>query len=114
MKEVWQKRAAVNIIDGHKDYLQDLARIASPTFRPTTQDILLARVKTTQVVMERYRIDGIDFEMYDVGGQRSERRKWIDCFDNVDAERTEWSKRSNYSGPSATIELLQIPPSCSF
>lgn len=85
MKEVWQKRAAVNIIDGHKDYLQDLARIASPTFRPTTQDILLARVKTTQVVMERYRIDGIDFEMYDVGGQRSERRKWIDCFDNVDA-----------------------------
>lgn len=85
MKEVWQKRAAVNIIDGHKDYLQDLARIAAPTFRPTTQDILLARVKTTQVVMERYRIDGIDFEMYDVGGQRSERRKWIDCFDNVDA-----------------------------
>ena len=35
--------------------------------------------------MERYRIDGIDFEMYDVGGQRSERRKWIDCFDSVDA-----------------------------
>ena len=85
MKEVWQKRAQVNIIDGHKDYLQDLTRIAATTFRPTTQDILLARVKTTQVVMERYRIDGIDFEMYDVGGQRSERRKWIDCFDNVDA-----------------------------
>jgi guanine nucleotide-binding protein G(o) subunit alpha len=85
MKEVWQKRAQVNIIDGHKDYLQDLTRIAAPSFRPTTQDILLARVKTTQVVMERYRIDGIDFEMYDVGGQRSERRKWIDCFDNVDA-----------------------------
>lgn len=85
MKEVWQKRAAVNIIDGHKDYLQDVTRIASLSFRPTTQDILLARVKTTQVVMERYRIDGIDFEMYDVGGQRSERRKWIDCFDNVDA-----------------------------
>jgi hypothetical protein len=35
--------------------------------------------------MERYRIDGIEFEMYDVGGQRSERRKWLDCFDNVDA-----------------------------
>jgi guanine nucleotide-binding protein G(o) subunit alpha len=85
MKEVWSKRAAVNVIDGHKDYLQDLTRIASPNFKPTQQDILLARVKTTQVVMERYRIDGIDFEMYDVGGQRSERRKWIDCFENVDA-----------------------------
>jgi len=85
MKEVWSKRAAVNVIDGHKEYFQDIQRIASPSFKPTTQDILLARVRTTQVVMERYRIDGIDFEMYDVGGQRSERRKWIDCFDHVDA-----------------------------
>lgn len=85
MKEVWSKRAAVNVIDGHKEYLQDLPRIASPDFRPSQQDILLARMKTTQVVMERYRIDGIEFEMYDVGGQRSERRKWIDCFEGVDA-----------------------------
>lgn len=85
MKEVWSKRAAVNVIDGHKEYFQDIMRISAPSFKPTTQDILLARVRTTQVVMERYRIDGIDFEMYDVGGQRSERRKWIDCFDHVDA-----------------------------
>ena len=84
MKEVWSKRAQVNVIDGHKEFLQDLTRIASANFKPTTQDVLLARVKTTQVVMERYRIDGIEFEMYDVGGQRSERRKWIDCFENVD------------------------------
>jgi hypothetical protein len=47
--------------------------------------VLIARVRTTQVVMEKYRIDGIDFEVYDVGGQRSERRKWIDCFDSVTA-----------------------------
>lgn len=85
MKEVWSKRAQVNVIDGHKEFLQDVSRIASANFKPTTQDVLLARVKTTQVVMERYRIDGIEFEMYDVGGQRSERRKWIDCFENVDA-----------------------------
>jgi len=86
MKEiVWQKRSLVNIIDGHKQFLDSLDRIASTAFQPTQQDVLLARVKTTQVVMERYRIDGIDFEMYDVGGQRSERRKWIDCFDSVDA-----------------------------
>mmetsp|Transcript_23421 Transcript_23421/g.50108 ORF Transcript_23421/g.50108 Transcript_23421/m.50108 type:complete len:429 (+) Transcript_23421:97-1383(+) len=85
MKQVWAKRSAVNIIDSHKEYLNDISRIASPDYKPTTQDVLIARVRTTQVVMEKYRIDGIDFEMYDVGGQRSERRKWIDCFDSVTA-----------------------------
>jgi guanine nucleotide-binding protein G(o) subunit alpha len=85
MKELWPKRAQANIIDGHKEYFQDIARIASPHFRPQNQDILNARVKTTTVSMERYLIDNIDFEMYDVGGQRSERRKWMECFDGVDA-----------------------------
>ena len=85
MKQVWAKRSAVNIIDSHKEYLNDISRIASPDYKPTTQDVLIARVRTTQVVMEKCRIDGIDFEMYDVGGQRSERRKWIDCFDSVTA-----------------------------
>jgi len=85
MKEVWAKRAATNVIDSHKEYFQELTRIAAPSYKPTTQDILLARVRTTQVIMERYVIDGIEFEMYDVGGQRSERRKWINCFDGVDS-----------------------------
>jgi len=85
MKQVWAKRAAVNVVDSHKEFLNDIPRIASPDYKPTTQDVLIARVRTTQVVKERYRIDGIDFEMYDVGGQRSQRRKWIDCFDQVTA-----------------------------
>lgn len=85
MKEVWAKRASMNVIDSHKEFLNDIRRIGSPSYRPTTQDMLLSRVRTTQVIVERYNIDGIDFEMYDVGGQRSERRKWIDCFDSVDA-----------------------------
>jgi GTPase SAR1 family protein len=30
-------------------------------------------------------IEGVQFEIYDVGGQRSERRKWVHGFENVDA-----------------------------
>lgn len=37
------------------------------------------------VFLGRYEIDGSTFEMYDVGGQRNERKKWIHCFDNVTA-----------------------------
>jgi hypothetical protein len=51
----------------------------------TQQDMLLARVRTSGIVTEKYIIDGVDFEMYDVGGQRNERKKWIHCFDDVTA-----------------------------
>merc|ERR1719174_3577782 len=44
-----------------------------------------ARVRTSGIVTERYCIEGSTFEMYDVGGQRNERKKWIHCFDNVTA-----------------------------
>ncbi len=47
------------------------------------------RVPTTGVVeasfQVRYRGMALSFRLIDVGGQRSERRKWIHCFDNVDA-----------------------------
>ena len=72
MREVWSKRSQANVIDAHKEYLQDLTRIASPDYIPSQQDVIMSRVRTTQIIMERYRIDGIDFEVYDVGGQRLE------------------------------------------
>ena len=34
---------------------------------------------------QEYIIDGAKFVMYDVGGQRNERKKWIHCFDEVTA-----------------------------
>jgi hypothetical protein len=84
MKELWPKRAQANISDGHKEYFQDIARIASPHFRPNNQDILNARERTTKLSIERYLIDNTRFKMYDVGGQSSERRKWMECFNEVD------------------------------
>ena len=44
-----------------------------------------ARVRTSGIVEEKYMIDGVNFRMYDVGGQRNERKKWIHCFDEVTA-----------------------------
>jgi hypothetical protein len=85
MKEVWSHHTAINVIDGHDEFLKDVARIASPNYRPSSRDILLARARTTHVTMECYNIQGIDFEFYDVGGQRALRHKWLDCFDQVDA-----------------------------
>mmetsp|Transcript_40652 Transcript_40652/g.69370 ORF Transcript_40652/g.69370 Transcript_40652/m.69370 type:complete len:429 (-) Transcript_40652:404-1690(-) len=85
MKKVWDKRASANVVDGHKEFLDDVTRFAQLQYQPTKRDVLVARVRTTQVIVEKYRIKGMKYEMYDVGGQRSDRRKWLDCFDNVTA-----------------------------
>ena len=50
---------------------------------PTTQDILRCRIKTLGIHEIEFQCSGMDFQLVDVGGQRTERRKWIHCFDNV-------------------------------
>ena len=42
-------------------------------------------MRTSGIVEEKYVIDGVQFTMFDVGGQRNERKKWIHAFDNVTA-----------------------------
>ena len=52
---------------------------------PTEQDVLHARVRSTGIEEAFFEFDNMSFRMVDVGGQRSERRKWIHCFDCVTA-----------------------------
>lgn len=68
-----------------KYYFNKIDAIMQPDYLASDDDILYARVRTSGIVTERYIIDGTMFEMYDVGGQRNERKKWIHCFDNVTA-----------------------------
>jgi len=49
------------------------------------QDFLHARTQTTNIHIERLKINGTRFEFIDVGGQRSERRRWIPFFGHVTA-----------------------------
>jgi hypothetical protein len=85
VQEVMQTTEAKDTLRGHEAFLQDLGRIASPTYRPTMNDILLARSETTRLGTERLRIEGLDCELHDIGGQWSEQRKGMDCFNDVDA-----------------------------
>uniref|UniRef100_A0A183CS11 G protein alpha subunit n=1 Tax=Globodera pallida TaxID=36090 RepID=A0A183CS11_GLOPA len=63
-------------------FFDQIERIAKKDYRPTNMDILLTRVPTTGVVKLLFTLRNIDFNVYDVGGQRSERRKWIHFFDD--------------------------------
>lgn len=52
-------------------------------YLPSLQDILLARKPTKGIHEYDFDIKNVPFKMVDVGGQRSERRRWFECFDSV-------------------------------
>lgn len=67
-------------------FLEKIESILCEDFQPTEQDILRARVRTTGVGELVFSVgDGVVVRMVDVGGQRSERRKWIHFFEGVTA-----------------------------
>jgi len=85
VKEAWAKRSGFQVLECLEYYCKEIDRISAPGYIPTQQDILQARVRTSGIVEEKYVIDGVQFVMFDVGGQRNERKKWIHAFDNVTA-----------------------------
>eukprot|EP01130_Rhizamoeba_saxonica_P019242 TRINITY_DN9896_c0_g1_i1.p1 TRINITY_DN9896_c0_g1~~TRINITY_DN9896_c0_g1_i1.p1 ORF type:complete len:345 (-),score=102.18 TRINITY_DN9896_c0_g1_i1:54-1088(-) len=84
-KEAYDLRAEYQLSDSADYYLSDVKRLAESDYVPTDQDILRSRVKTTGILETHFEIGGTKFTMVDVGGQRSERKKWIHCFQDVTA-----------------------------
>lgn len=66
-------------------YFDSILRIGQPNYMPSDQDVLRSRVKSTGITETTFVIDQLTYRMFDVGGQRSERKKWIHCFENVTA-----------------------------
>ncbi|XP_058791378.1 G protein alpha q subunit isoform X5 [Phymastichus coffea] len=83
IQECYDRRREYQLTDSAKYYLMEIDRVASPNYLPTEQDILRVRVPTTGIIEYPFDLEEIRFRMVDVGGQRSERRKWIHCFENV-------------------------------
>ena len=71
--------------DSAKYYFDSIDRISTPNYVPDDQDVLRSRVKTTGITETTFHIGELTYRMFDVGGQRSERKKWIHCFENVTA-----------------------------
>jgi len=83
IQECYGRRREYQLTDSAKYYLSDIDRVAEVGYLPTQQDILRVRVPTTGIIEYPFDLEEIRFRMVDVGGQRSERRKWIHCFENV-------------------------------
>jgi guanine nucleotide-binding protein G(i) subunit alpha len=85
VQETWGQRSAFQIIQSNVEFIADVDRLAAPDYVPSTADMLRCRVRTSGIVEEQFLISGVTFKVYDVGGQRNERKKWIHCFEGVTA-----------------------------
>ncbi|VDK73679.1 unnamed protein product [Onchocerca ochengi] len=107
VRECYKRSNEYQIDDSAKYFLDNLPRLSSPNYLPTEQDLLRTRIKTTGITEVHFELKGLTFRtqmeteaqrflmpictselslrVIDVGGQRSERKKWIHCFDNVNA-----------------------------
>jgi hypothetical protein len=85
IRACFERSAEFQLSDSAKYYFDAIDRISNVDYVPTDQDVLRSRTKTTGINEIKFDIQGTPFRMLDVGGQRSERRKWIHCFQDVTA-----------------------------
>eukprot|EP00794_Sanderia_malayensis_P008985 gene8985-9945_t len=83
IQDAYRRRNEFQLGDSTKYFLDSLERVGKPDFVPTKKDALHSRKATKGIQEYDFEIRGIPFVMVDVGGQRSQRTKWFQCFDEV-------------------------------
>ncbi|KAF2719280.1 G-protein alpha subunit [Polychaeton citri CBS 116435] len=81
--KVFEHQSEFYLMDSAPYFFDEVARICGEDYIPNEQDVLRARTKTTGIYETRFQMGQLSIHMFDVGGQRSERKKWIHCFENV-------------------------------
>ncbi|XP_031652646.1 guanine nucleotide-binding protein G(olf) subunit alpha-like isoform X5 [Oncorhynchus kisutch] len=85
VKACFERSNEYQLIDCAQYFLNKIESVRSNDYTPTDQDLLRCRVLTSGIFETRFQVDKVNFHMFDVGGQRDERRKWIQCFNDVTA-----------------------------
>lgn len=66
-------------------FIEIIQKIAKKDYMPDSSDILRSRRATTGILEIEMEIRSVPFQFIDVGGQRTQRQKWHQCFSDVTA-----------------------------
>jgi len=83
IREVYDNRGHIQIHTSTPYYLENVERFALESFNPTTTDIIYCREPTSGVHETSIDAEGLTIKFIDVGGQKSERRKWLSMFNGA-------------------------------
>jgi len=86
IQEIYKKQGLMyQLNDTTQYFMEQIDRINRADFIPNEEDVLRVRIRSTGIEEAEFYFDNYLFRVIDVGGQRSERRKWIHCFDGITA-----------------------------
>ncbi|KAJ6758386.1 GUANINE NUCLEOTIDE-BINDING PROTEIN ALPHA-1 SUBUNIT [Salix koriyanagi] len=89
IQETYARGNELQVPDCTPYFMENLQRLSDANYIPTKDDVLYARARTTGVVEIQFspvgenKKSGEVYRLFDVGGQRNERRKWIHLFEGV-------------------------------
>jgi guanine nucleotide-binding protein G(i) subunit alpha len=85
IQETLAKYSMFQLPDSTYYLTESIDRICDTAYVPTQEDVLRCRARTTGIIELDFNYDTTKFKVVDVGGQRSERKKWIHIFEGVTA-----------------------------
>lgn len=80
IQEAFLKRGQFQLGESIRYFMNEIERIKEIDYLPSTADILWARRRTEEISETQVPIKKIPFTFIDVGGQRTQREKWFQCF----------------------------------
>ncbi|KAK7122737.1 hypothetical protein R3I94_019742 [Phoxinus phoxinus] len=83
IQNAYDRRREFQLGESVKYFLDNVDKLGQSDYLPSQKDILLARKPTKGIHEYNFEIKNVPFKMVDVGGQRSERKRWFECFDSV-------------------------------
>ncbi|CAL4121790.1 unnamed protein product [Meganyctiphanes norvegica] len=91
IQNVYNMQNKYQLIDCAKYFLDKIDVIRDVSYEPSEQDILYSRKRTTDIqeiqfemkIPKKFGGGKQLFKLFDVGGQRGERKKWVQLFDGI-------------------------------
>uniref|UniRef100_A0A1I7V1P1 G-protein alpha subunit n=1 Tax=Caenorhabditis tropicalis TaxID=1561998 RepID=A0A1I7V1P1_9PELO len=85
MQKLYALRSQFNLNDSASYFLNNIDKINTVDYKPSDKDLIMAYVPTCGVQNVVFTAANQSFQLFDIGGQKIDRRKWATQYEGIDA-----------------------------